>query len=233
MNVSKTLATACMLLSTAAFANDSNNGNHNGNGSPESHTYAVTITNITPGQHFTPVLVTTHTAGLGYFVLGEAPSNELADLAEGGATAGLQAMLDGLPEYVMDTNTSGMTANGDPLIDPGESVTIYVTANRDYNRLSLAGMLLPTNDSFVAIDSIPLPRSHTVVLAPAYDAGSEMNDELCVNIPGPQCGGSPFSAGLAEGFVHISRGISGEGDLAASEYDWRNPVARVSVTLVE
>ena len=27
----------------------------------------------------------------------------------------------------------------------------------------------------------------------------------------------------------VSRGISGEGDLAASDHDWRNPVARVTV----
>jgi hypothetical protein len=233
MKLSKTLIASGLLLSAAAFADENNNGNHNGNGSPEPHTYAVTITNITPGQFFTPVLVATHTADVSYFELGEAPSNELADLAEGGATGGLQMLLDSLPEYVMDTNTSGLTPDGDPLISPGESVTIYISGNRHYNRLSLAGMLLPTNDSFVAINSMPLPRSHAAAMALAYDAGSEMNDELCINIPGPQCGGTPFSAGLAEAYVHVSRGISGEGDLAASAYDWRNPVARVSVRLID
>ena len=142
-------------------------------------------------------------------------------------------LLDGLPEFVMDTNTSGNTPNDNPLIDPGESVTIYITGNRDYNRLSLAGMLLPTNDTFVAVDSMPLPRRHATSLALAYDAGSEMNDEMCANIPGPPCGGAPFSDGLAEGYVHISRGISGEGDLKASDHDWRNPVARVTVRLMD
>jgi hypothetical protein len=78
-----------------------------------------------------------------------------------------------------------------------------------------------------------LPKKNASALALAYDAGSEMNDELCSNIPGPQCGGAPFSMGLAEGYVHISRGISGEGDLAASAYDWRNPVARVSVSRMD
>lgn len=233
MKLSTTLIASGLLLSATAYADENNNGNHNGNGSPESRTYAVTITNITPGQFFTPVLVATHTADVGYFELGEAPSDELADLAEGGATGGLQMLLESLPEYVMDTNTSGLTPDGDPLISPGESVTVYVTGNRHYNRLSLAGMLLPTNDSFVAIDSMPLPRSHVAAMASAYDAGSEMNDELCINIPGPQCGGAPFSAGLAEGYVHISRGISGEGDLAASAHDWRNPVARVSVRRID
>lgn len=233
MNISKTLIAASLLLSTTAFAGGHDNGNHNGNGSPEARTYAVTITNITAGQVFTPVLVATHTSDASFFQLGDAPSPELADLAEGGATGGLQMLLDSLPEYVMDTNTSGATPDGNPLIDPGESVTIYITGNRDYNRLSLAGMLLPTNDSFVAINSMPLPRKYAGAMALAYDAGSEVNDELCANIPGPQCGGTPFSEGLAEGFVHISRGISGEGDLYASDYDWRNPVARVTVKLMD
>ncbi len=233
MNISKALVTGSLLLSATAFAGDNDNGNHNGHGSPSARTYAVTITNITAGQIFTPVLVATHTRDVSFFKLGEAPSPELADLAEGGATGGLQMLLDSLPRYVMDTNTSGITPNDDPLIDPGESVTVYVTGNRRYNRLSLAGMLLPTNDTFVAINSMPLPRRHAASKALAYDAGSEMNDELCTNIPGPQCMGEPFSDGLAEGFVHISRGISGEGDLNASDYDWRNPVARVTVRRVD
>ena len=119
------------------------------------------------------------------------------------------------------------------MIDPGESVTVVISGSRYRNRLSLAGMLLPSNDSFVAIDSLFLPRYQADELALAYDAGSETNDELCISIPGPHCEGAPFSEGLAEGFVHISRGISGEGDLAASDYDWRNPVARVSVRRIK
>ena len=50
-----------------------------------------------------------------------------------------------------------------------------------------------------------------------------------MNIPGPTCGvdgGSPEG----EGFVHVSGGIHGIGDLAPAEYDWRNPVATVTVT---
>lgn len=229
MNLSKVLITTSLMLSATAFADDYNHGK----GYYKSHTFAVTVTNITSGQVFTPVLVASHTKDINFFELGVEPSSELADLAEGGATDGLQMKLDGLPQYVMDTNTSGITANGDPLIDPGESVTVYITGRGQFNRFSLAGMLLPTNDTFVAIDSMPLTRPNSASKALAYDAGSEMNDELCVNIPGPQCGGSPFSEGLAEGYVHISRGISGEGDLDASDYDWRNPVAHVTVRLMD
>ncbi len=232
MNITKVLITASLLLSSVAFAGNYNK-HYNAKGDHRSHTYAVTITNITANQVFTPVLVATHKSDVSFFELGQAPSSELADLAEGGATDGLMGLLDSHPEYVMDTNTSGLTEDGDPLINPGESVTISVSGNRAYNQLSLAGMLLPTNDSFVAINSMTLPVRHTAKLALAYDAGSEANDELCANIPGPQCGGIPFSEGLAEGYVHISRGISGEGDLKASDYDWRNPVARVTVKRVD
>ena len=233
MNLSKALLAGSLLVSASAFAGHHDNGNHNGNGSTAPRAYEVTITNITAGQSFTPVLVATHTSDVAFFKLGDAPSDDLADLAEGGATGGLQATLESMPEYVMQTATSGLGEDDHPLITPGESVTVMIYGSRDYDRLSLAGMLLPTNDSFVAINSMPLPRHYSAGMARAYDAGSEMNDELCANIPGPPCMGAPFSEGLAEGYVYVSRGISGEGDLAASAHDWRNPVARVTVKRVD
>ncbi len=226
MNFSKALVAGSLLVSATAFAG------HYGYGNPYERSYEVTITNITAGQSFTPVLVATHTTDVAFFELGEAPSSDLADLAEGGATGGLQDTLDSMPEYVMETATSGITEDGNPLINPGESVTVMISGNRHYDRISLAGMLLPTNDSFVAINSMQLPRRHSTRFAKAYDAGSEMNDELCANIPGPTCMGAAFSEGLAEGYVYISRGISGEGGLAASAHDWRNPVARITIKRV-
>jgi hypothetical protein len=66
-------------------------------------------------------------------------------------------------------------------------------------------------------------------MVPAYDAGTELNDELCENIPGPLCGGGAVSAESGEGFVHIANGIHGIGDLAPELYDWRNPVAKVTI----
>ena len=71
------------------------------------------------------------------------------------------------------------------------------------------------------------------IIPPGYDAGSELNDELCLNIPGPVCGGaggSPEAGG--EGYVHISGGISGKADLAAATYDWRNPTAKIVIKRV-
>jgi hypothetical protein len=229
MKFYKALIVGSLLVSATAFAD----GYYFGNKYSKARDYAVTITNITSGQSFTPVIVATHTSAVNFFELGTAPSQDLADLAEGGDTSGLQMTLDSMTGDVMATVTSGITPDGNPLIDPGESVTIMISGSRKFDRLSLAGMLLPTNDSFVAVDSMSLPYRSSESLALAYDAGSEQNDELCASIPGPHCGGEPFSAGFAEGYVHISRGISGAGDLTASDYDWRNPVARITVVRVK
>ena len=46
--------------------------------------YKVTITNITPGQPFAPVMAAIHRPGISFFTLGQAPSDELAMLAEAG-----------------------------------------------------------------------------------------------------------------------------------------------------
>jgi len=212
---------AAAFISTAGAAD-------NGNGSNKPRAYEVTITNITRGQSFTPVLVATHKNAIRFFELGAAPSQEIADIAEGGATGGLKDLLDNAPQYAMD---NASTDGG--LIGPGESRTVMVYGSRDFDRLSLAGMLLPTNDTLVAVNAMTLPRLYASTNALAYDAGSEENDELCASIPGPHCGGAPFSAGLAEGFVHVSRGISGNGDLAPDAYDWRNPVARITVRRID
>ncbi len=192
--------------------------------------YEVTLTNLTRGIYFTPLIVATHTADAAFFSVGQPPSQPLADLAEGGATMPLAMALD-------DAGVAGdIQFTGGGLIGPGESRTVTVHASlRRFPRLSLAGMLLPTNDSFVAVNSLPLNKKleSVSVFAVAYDAGSESNDELCTSIPGPQCGGEPFSMGLGEGFVHVSPGIQGVGDLAPENYDWRNPVAAVHIVRID
>jgi hypothetical protein len=212
MKIRALLFTAMLLATQSAFADNA-----------PKQTYEVTITNITAGQTFTPLLVVSHTPAIALFELGEPAIPELAIVAEGGDIGPLDALLHTLPWKV------GATATNGALLGPGESVTVEIKAGGRYNRISLAGMLIPTNDSFVALDSVPLthwPKDYTV---PAYDAGSEFNDELCTNIPGPVCGGEGYSDAGGEGYVHISRGMAGIGDLEPASYDWRNPVAKVTV----
>jgi hypothetical protein len=191
-------------------------------------TYEVTVTNITAGQAFTPIIAATHSSRIGFFDLGQPASEELEMLAEGGDTSALEALLNSLPSLTTDVETT------EGLLGPGESVTLHIEGKQHKDVLSFAAMLLPTHDTFVAIDSVPLPvwRS-TTTHAVAYDAGTEINDESCANIPGPYCGGAPYSMDDGEGFVHIANGIQGIGDLAPEMFDWRNPVASVSIRRVK
>lgn len=196
--------------------------------------YAVTVTNITRGQTFTPILVATHKAGIRLFELGEPASAQLATLAEEGNTAPLAALLSGMPG-VGDVQSSGA------LLPPGGSVTVMVRTHGAFDRVSLASMLIPTNDGFFALNGVEGPRGPRAMMAlisPAYDAGSEVNDEKCMSIPGPsfaECGGpggGAMAVGGEEGYVHIHAGIHGIGDLVAADRDWRNPVAHIVIQRV-
>lgn len=194
----------------------------------------VTVTNLTRGQTFTPVLVVTHTEGVSLFTLGEPASPELATLAEEGNTAPLAAVLAADPRVGALTN-SGPPPGG--FVGPGESRTLVLEGGGRFDHVSVAAMLIPTNDGFFAVNGAPIPRHRApvTVFSPAYDSGSERNDERCASIPGPsfaECGGpggGAAPAGGEEGYVHIHAGIHGIGDLVASDRDWRNPVAKVTI----
>lgn len=216
--ISTSLITAmsALLACTAAAAS----------GERDATGYDVTITNLTRAQSFTPALIVSHrTRDHLLFNAGDPASTELAALAEGGDTQPLEQQLSGNPGV-------SSIANSGVLLAPGGSVTVHISAlPRDH--VSMAAMLIPTNDGFFSFQDLDLPRARDTVTAysPAYDAGSEPNDELCINIPGPVCGGaggSPEAGG--EGYVHIHSGIHGIGNLEPATYDWRNPVARVTIT---
>jgi hypothetical protein len=219
----KTMGAAVLAAMTAAIVGADESGYQ----IPARH-FEVTITNLTPGISFTPLLVATHSPRVAMFRPGQAASDALALLAEGGDTAPLRTQLEQSGESLDSVATSGLLA-------PGASVKVRVRANGRFDRLSIAGMLLPTNDGFVALNSLDLPwdRAPYTVTLIGYDAGSEPNDERCANIPGPHCGGAGASPGVGgEGFVHVHNGIHGFADLSASTYDWRNPIAQVTIRRV-
>ena len=199
------------LFSASAFAR--NNGTD----------YEVTITNITKAQIFAPTLVATHRHSIQIFNVGDPALPELATLAESGNPGPLQDLLDGLDRKVIDTNHT------DGVLMPGESVSLQVTASSKFDRLSLAAMLVTTNDTFAGLNSVELPRYMSSFMVPGYDAGSELNDESCENIPGPPCGDMDDSGSAGEGFISIGNGIQGIGDVDPAEYDWNNPVALVQI----
>lgn len=191
--------------------------------------YEITVTNLTRGQSFTPILVATHKPGVSIFVEGAPASAELAAMAEGGDTGPLTSVLRANPRVYNVTTIPGRLA-------PGASVTVRVNMDDDYNRLTLGAMLIPTNDGFFAFADVrgPSRRGKVSYESPVYDAGSEPNDEMCLHIPGPVCGGeggSPHAGG--EGYVHIHAGIHGIGDLRPADRDWRNPAAKVDIMRVD
>lgn len=196
-------------------------------GTAAAHTFEVEITNVTPGQTFTPLLVATHYGRIDFFEPGMPASDELAILAEAGDTGPLTAVLEAHDKLV------GGIANSGGLLSPGHTVTLEVRGWSG-QRLSIAGMLIPTNDTFVGVDSVFLPlNGETTIEAIAWDAGSEANDQSCAHIPGPLCGGEGASAPADgdEGFVHVSNGFHELGDdvLGPAKYTWNNPVAIVTI----
>ena len=220
------IAASLMLASSSALADGSK-------------VYEVTITNITNAIIFTPILVASHKKGLApLFELGSPASDGMTKIAESGDTAPLTAYLNANPDVVEMGNSVG-------LLHPGASVTVMVSAEHGAKHISIASMMLPTNDGFIALNGVKAPKKGSVTYySPGYDAGTEKNDEWCAYIPGPQCyeinggfmgmGSSPGVGNPGdEGYVHIHRGIHGIGDLAADVYDWRNPVAKITITRVK
>jgi hypothetical protein len=194
------------------------------------HYLNVTITNVTRGQVITPPVLISHDRDFQLFTVGDPASSELVALAEDGNTAPLEGLIGshaGVHDYTVSTVGLG----------PGESVSLQVDTRGNFRYISALGMLATTNDAFFAIQGVRVPANvvsadpfERTLFGYAYDAGSEANSELCDYIPGPPCE-NPFmrDTGDAEGYVFIHSGIHGTGDLDPADYDWRNPVAIITI----
>jgi hypothetical protein len=188
--------------------------------------YEVTITNLTRGQIFSPPIVISHNWNFRLFNLGEEANQELAALAEDGDLGPITELID--TQY---PNSDYAMAGG--AVEPGNSVTVEIDTSRGLGLISVAGMLVTTNDAFFAVRDVRTPLTGRVIVeAEAYDAGSEANSENCDFIPGPPCG-NPNSRDTdgAEGYVYIHAGIHGveNSSLNPAEHDWRNPVAQIKI----
>lgn len=216
MKMNRVFFVVGLLVVTGLFASDL-----------KAETYEVTVTNLTKGQVITPPLVFSHTETFMLFMAGEAARPALAQLAEMGATDPLVGVLESIGR-VHDVNT------GSGVIPPGESLTITITTRNRFEYITAVGMLAQTNDAFFGIQGVMTPLDGSkMVYAPAYDAGSEENNEYGAYIPGPPFGGTMRSSPKSEKFVHIHSGIHGMGDLMPSIYDWRNPVAKIVISRVD
>ena len=196
------------------------------NVSAEEKMIEVKITNLSAKVVLTPPIVAASKRQIKVFQLTKPASLALEMLAEGGST-------EELAKTFREHNAS-VTQATEP-IPPGQTLTLYVYGSR-YSRISLASMILPTNDGFVAINSKRVkPYGTTTIYLSAYDAGTEMNDENCENIPGPlSCGGGEgYNVALGEGFVYPHPGTHGENEISVEEFSWADPVAMVKAGIVE
>lgn len=191
--------------------------------------YSVTLTNLTRAQIFSPAVVATHRGAASMFHAGSAASSELQALAEDGNNALLMSSLSA------DVNVLDVVP-GMGMIHPGMSETIMITADTSNPLISLASMLVSTNDTFLGLDAGILPLRSSETLLHAYDAGTEYNSEDCAFIPGPPCGnGGVHDPAPAEGFIYVSgglHGVAGAAGVPEAEYDWNGPVARVEIRRV-
>jgi len=159
----------------------------------------VSITNLTQGMHFTPRLLISHTANVDLFEPGTPASDGLTRIAEGGDTSVSQAALtDAFPNDQAHQQFGGLLA-------PATTSAPYTFETNDHPLLSMAAMLVPTNDAFVGLDSWTIPTTpgtYTINLN-AYDSGTEANDEInssnsALTGPGGSAlGGAPDAPGMA------------------------------------
>lgn len=209
---------------------------------------SVEITNATHNIYFTPLLITAHADGTHLFQAGTAAGASLQAMAEGGDISLLLADLGGA-----DTDTIANPAGG--LLAPGQTTTANLVTTTGDIRLSLVGMLLPTNDGFVGLDSLEIPTAPGtyVYTLNGYDAGTEANDELINTVDGgvpgtpgipadptglAGTGGSGVATTEINPVVHIHRGslgdtnpTGGSSDLDSTEHRWLNPVAILRLTV--
>ena len=164
------------------------------------------------------------------FVPGMPASMELATLAETGSPASLEAMVKTDPNVLYATHVTGVSGK----LMPGETVMAEVVFDSTHRWVSIAGMLVHTNDGFAAYQGAVIPTSYGVntYMAHVWDAGSEANTEACEDVPGVHCADTYDNARNmdgAEGMVLAHPGIHGMGAVPVM-YDWRGPVAILNVS---
>jgi len=180
-----------------------------------------------------PIFYATHNSQWSLFTTGQDASPGLETLAEDGSPAGL------VGEHTGATGTGMVGAqpitverpnDGPGPAGPGESYTFDVTPTADYPYLSMAAMVVQSNDVFLAFDSMGLalldmagaPRSVEDIQADiagklaVWDAGTEANEVpgAGMNQPPRQAAGNTGPADPTSGVRLYSDAIN---DLAGGQ----------------
>lgn len=210
-------------------------------------TYHVTLRNLTNGQPFSPPVAATHERGMHVFRVGNNASDELAAIARGGDEGPLANLLRSSDDVsdVVDV-ARPLTPAGKTIGAFTDTVEFDITAEPG-DRFSLATMLICTNDGFLGVDAVKLPKhgARSFDLA-GYDAGREENTEKSADIVDPCSGLGPAPlAGDPNGNndatvetipakpIALHPGIQGGGDLSPANHGWRDPVARLTIERVD
>jgi hypothetical protein len=189
--------------------------------------YEIKITNLTRGQIMSPAIIISHRKMMDpLFTLGSPASLALTKVAEDAVADDLIAMFEA---NSMVSEVVTLTGMAGPIM-PGETATATIKAS---SYISLVSMLVTTNDALFALNGVAGPDDGIIVyLSPAYDAGSEANNEDGAYIPGPPFGNAGVRATAgAEGYVHVHAGVHGIADLVPEMHDWENPVAKIEIRL--
>lgn len=199
--------------------------------------YEVTVTNLTEAQPLSPPALILHREGYHPWHVGSAAGNGLEQLAEGGTTTTL------LTEASMNLAVKA-TAADIAAIPPGASSSVII-GSKDFGnfKLSLAAMLVNTNDGFTGLDAEPLDslalHDSRSIEVTAYDAGTEANSESAATVPGPAAGGEGFNStrddrntvGGHPGVISADDGLTGSALNVSHRFD--NPVARITISRLQ
>ena len=192
--------------------------------------WTLRLTNMAYSQPFGPIFLLSHNnSATPLFTVGNTSSKELEFLAEQGSPELL------VNKYTNDFGVKATVTVGSPTepLFPGKSIAFQFETSDTYPFISIATMAVNTNDCFAGFRKLKLYDGLTVH-SPGYDAGTELNDELCIHVPGPACFAynQTHTNDDGEGFIHVHRGVHGIGDLDASIYDWRNPMLQLQIARI-
>ncbi|NIY82340.1 spondin domain-containing protein [Vibrio hepatarius] len=204
----------------------------------KTYRFTVNVTNLTANQPMSPLALLTHNESYQLFSVGQSASVELERLAEGGSNAELITLMNGNANI-----HEGISGHG--LILPGTSDQVTFTVDPDsYGYLSVASMLVNTNDAFVGESGLSLKSlsvgEHFEMNMNVWDSGTEANDELASTIPGPAGGGEGFNATRNDSndVVSFHPGVVSQDDGLASStlsavHRFLNPGAKITITRIE
>ena len=194
-----------------------------------SYEFTVQVTNLTNAQPLSPIAAIAHSEGM-LWQIGEPASAALELMAEGGDNSELLA-----------TDFAMASSSAESPLPPGEQVTLMLSTEQlDSLKISLATMLVNTNDAFTGLNAIDVSSlavneslSRTSF---AYDAGTEANSEAQGTIPGPADSGEGYNemrddinrVAMHPGVVSQDDGLTNSG--LTNQHKFDNPVARITIT---